>query len=159
MLCVQFYNFYMALSFHNTYFTIFSSVSLMSCPSISYPIASQPSVFWRAKSSILGRLPIRETILSRTSSGFLLCSRRGERITCFTDLDLRDIFPLTPNKHISAFALVQYPIPVNGEPSLFCLTHTKATVLKENPHDFITCSASLNCGSTAHKNKTLFSAA
>ena len=50
----------------------------------SFPQTSQPSVFCRAKSSILGMSPISFIILSRTSDGFSECLVLGCRTICLT---------------------------------------------------------------------------
>lgn len=61
------------------YFTSISGKLRLS--GASFPHTSQPGVFCLANSSIRGTSPISSTIRSLISSGFLLCSSMGERIT------------------------------------------------------------------------------
>lgn len=69
-------------------------------------------------------------------------------------------FPLTPNKHNSALALVQLPIPQKRVSAfLFCFIHVKAQVLYSNPHDLITSKASSKNGIVTHIKSTLSSSA
>ena len=73
---------------------------------------------------------MRSTILSATTSGLRECSRRGSTTRRLTLADFRFGFPLVPNKHNSALARVQYPIPVKKPLELlFNLIQLKAIVL------------------------------
>ena len=47
----------------------------------SFPHTSQPGVVCRANNSTRGKAPIRVTIFSRASSGFLLCPSTGETMS------------------------------------------------------------------------------
>src|SRR5690606_18467147 len=93
-------------------------------------------------------------------SGFLLCSSTGVSIIDSTLAFFLLGLPFVANKHNSAFALVQLPIPQNHESDfLLRLTHVKAHVLYSNPHAVITSKHSLSFGIVTHINKTQSSAA
>src|SRR3990167_2314847 len=127
---------------------------------ISFPQTFHPSVSFLANSSILGRSPTSCTILSRTTSGFLLCSSTGEYIICETPASCLSNVPRLPITHISALLRVQLPSPVkNPSPFLFALIHTKPTVEYSNPQHRNTSRKLSNIGNVTHINKIQSSAA
>ena len=79
--------------------------------STSFPHTSQPGGVCLANSSTRGRSPMRATILSRASSGFLLWASMGEIINWWTLAACRLGWPRVASRQISAFPCVQKPSP------------------------------------------------
>ena len=77
----------------------------------SFPHTSQPGGDCLAKSSTRGRSPIRGTIFSRASSGFLLWVSMGEMINWWILAACRFGCPFVASRQTSAFPLVQKPRP------------------------------------------------
>src|SRR5699024_6555399 len=73
----------------------------------SLPHTSQPGVFCRANSSTRERSPASSTILSRVTSGFLLCSSTGEIMNWWTPALWRLGLPRLASRQISALPRVQ----------------------------------------------------
>ena len=76
----------------------------------SLPHTSQPGGICRANSSTRGRSPMRATILSRASSGFLLWASIGEMINWWMLAACRLGWPRIASRQTSALARVQKPV-------------------------------------------------